>query len=116
MYAQPTQKARNIKPPTRPVSLTCLVSKVMEHILTSQLMTYAEHHNIFHSNQHGFRANHGCELQLIELVADVTNALDQGDEIKAGVLDFSKAFDRVNHQKLLYNSQIAGSTSNLPPG
>ena len=88
----------------------------MEHILTSQLMTYAEHHNIFHSNQHGFRANHGCELQLIELVADVTNALDQGDEIKAGVLDFSKAFDRVNHQKLLYNSQIAGSTSNLPPG
>ena len=60
----------------RPVSLTCVVSKVMEHILTSQLMTYAEHHNIFHSNQHGFRANHGCELQLIELVADVTNALD----------------------------------------
>ena len=92
----------------RLVSLTYVVSKVMEHILTSQLMTYAEHHNIFHSNQHGFRANHGCELQLIELVADVTNALDQGDEIEACVLDFSKAFDKVNHQKLLYKLANCG--------
>ena len=49
-----------------------------------------------------FRSNHGCKLQLIELVADDTNALDQGDKIEACVLDFSKAFDKVHHLKLLY--------------
>ena len=85
----------------RPVSLTCVTSKIMEHILTSQLQTYAETNDIFHSNQHGFRANHGCELQLTELITDITYNLDQGKETEVCVLDFSKAFDKVNHQKLL---------------
>ena len=62
----------------RPVSLTCVASKILEHILTSQLMTFAETHNVFHPNQHGFRKNHGCEKQLIELVSDIAHNLDQG--------------------------------------
>ena len=41
----------------RPVNLTCVTSKIMEHILTNQLMRFAEENNIFHSNQHGFRRN-----------------------------------------------------------
>ena len=85
----------------RPVSLTCITSKIMEHIITSQLQTYAEDNNIFYSNQHGFRANRGCELQLTELVTDITYNLDAGKETEVCVLDFSKAFDKVNHQKLL---------------
>ena len=56
---------------------------------------------LFRSNQHGFRANHGCELQLTELITDITYNLDQGKETEVCVLDFSKAFDKVNHQKLL---------------
>ena len=54
-----------------------------------------------HQHQHGFRANRGCELQLTELVTDITYNLDAGKETEVCVLDFSKAFDKVNHQKLL---------------
>ena len=38
-----------------PVSLTCVTSTIMEHILTSQLMRHAQENDIFHPNQHGFR-------------------------------------------------------------
>ena len=41
------------------------------------------------------------EKQLIELNTDVTNNLDDGQETEACVLDFSKAFEKVNHNKLL---------------
>ena len=60
-------------------------------------MTFAETHNDLHPKQHGYRKNHGCEKQLIELVSDIAHNLDQGEEIEACVLDFSKAFDKVNH-------------------
>ena len=45
----------------RPVGLTCVTSKIMEHISTGQLMRHAEKSCIFHSNQHGFHRHHGCE-------------------------------------------------------
>ena len=79
-----------------PVSLTCVASKILEHILTSQLMTFEKTHNLFHPNLHGFRKNHGCEKQLIELVSYNAHNLhvDLGEEIEARVLDFSKAFDK----------------------
>ena len=97
----------------RPVSLTCVTSKIMEHVLTSQLMRFAETNEIFHPNQHGFRRNHGCEKQLIELISDISANLDQGVETEACVLDFSKAFDKVNHRKLLYKLASYGVSYQL---
>ena len=85
----------------RPISLTSIVSKVMEHIITSHLMNYAEKNSMLFKNQHGFRKNRSCEKQLLEFVADISNQLDKGTQTDACVLDFSKAFDKVNHQKLL---------------
>ena len=75
-------------------SLTCVASKILKHILTSQLMTFEETHNLFHPNLNGFRKNHGCEKQVIELVSYNAHNLDLGEEIEARVLDFSKAFDK----------------------
>ena len=85
----------------RPVSLTCVVSKVLEHIVTSHMMNYAEEHKLLFRDQHGFRRNRSCERQLLELVCDIAKRLDEGRETDACVLDFSKAFDKVNHSKLL---------------
>ena len=85
----------------RPVSLTSVACKVLEHIITSHLMTYAEDRSLLHPNQHGFRKNKSCEKQLIELIADLTTNMDEQIQMEACILDFSKAFDKVSHQKLL---------------
>lgn len=92
----------------RPISLTCVCSKLMEHIITSNLKRYLEGNNILHKNQHGFRSRRSCETQLVELTSEISNLLDQHQEIDACVLDFSKAFDKVNHVKLVEKVSALG--------
>ena len=45
--------------------------------------------------QHGFRA------RLVTLINDLSSSLDRGDQTDMVILDFSKAFDRVPHKRLL---------------
>ena len=85
----------------RPVSLTSVPCKIMEHILVSQIMSHLENNNILVTNQHGFRKGHSCETQLLELTNDITRNLDEGVQTDIIVLDFAKAFDKVNHSLLI---------------
>lgn len=85
----------------RPVSLTCIACKLMEHIVTSQLMSHAKRYNILYLLQHGFRERRSCETQLLEFIADVTNNTHRGEQTDVLIMDFSKAFDRVSHPKLV---------------
>ena len=57
--------------------------------------------NRFAKSQHGFRAGKSCITQLLELLEDVTTALDKGEDVDVIYLDFSKAFDHVPHKRLL---------------
>ena len=43
-----------------------------------------------------------CETQLIQLVEDLARNMTSGKQTDLILLDFSKAFDKVNHLKLLY--------------
>ena len=52
-----------------------------------------EGNNVLFPQQHGFRLKLSCETQLVELVADILKHLDDGKEVDACLLDFSKAFD-----------------------
>ena len=51
--------------------------------------------------QHGFHARRSCETQLIGLDHDLAQSLDKKKQTDLAILDFSKAFDRVPHQRLL---------------
>ena len=56
----------------RPVSLTCICCKLIEHIITSSVMSYLDHHNtLLPDAQHGFRKQRSCESQLILTVRDL---------------------------------------------
>ena len=97
----------------RPVSLTSICSKAMEHIVHSHLMKYLDKHHILSDQQHGFRKRRSCESQLITTVHDLTKGLDNRQQIDAILLDFSKAFDNVSHQRLaakLYHNGIRNKT------
>ena len=86
----------------RPVSLTCICSKLLEHILSSQIMAHLEGHNILYQHQHGFRAGRSCETQLLEFTRDLHAKANCGIQTDSVVLYFSKAFDKVAHNKLAY--------------
>ena len=77
----------------RPVSLTCILCKSMEHIIFSQIMNHLDRHKILVKFQHGFRANHSCETQLLNPVEDLSRRLDRRKVTDLLILDFSKAFD-----------------------
>jgi hypothetical protein len=56
----------------RPVSPTCIACKLMEHIITCNIMAHADKHRILHPLQHGFRKGLSCDTQLVEFVDNVT--------------------------------------------
>ena len=49
----------------RPVSLTCVICKLLEHIVCSHILTFLEANKLLTHLQHGFRKGHSCESQLI---------------------------------------------------
>ena len=81
----------------RPISLTCIASKLFEHIVTNNLMGHLDNHGILYEKQHGFRKGRSCESQLLELTHDLLNGLHDGKQTYLIVMDFAKAFDKVCH-------------------
>ena len=51
----------------RPISLTCILCKVLEQIVASSLSRYFDQNDIQYDLQHGFRERRSCETQLIQL-------------------------------------------------
>ena len=51
--------------------------------------------------QHGFRSRLSCESQLTEFYHDIVSNTFEGFQTDVLVMDFSKAFDKVGHQRLL---------------
>ena len=85
----------------RPISLTCICCKVLEHIIASNIMQHARSKNILYQLQHGFLDKRSCETQLIEFQADILNNLSQNQQTDVLIMDFSKAFDKVSHHHLI---------------
>ncbi len=67
-----------------------------------------EKHNILTLLQHWFRIGYLCETQLILTLQDVMQYRDNKNQVDIAILDFSKAFDTVPHNKLLYKLKHNG--------
>ena len=97
----------------RPISLTCILCKTLEHIVASSLSSHFNSNHILYDLQHGFRERRSCETQLIELTDYLINNLSKGKQTDLILLDFSKAFDKVNHLKLLDTLQEHGVSTQV---
>lgn len=89
----------------RPISLTSIPCKIFEHILFTHIVSNLNKNNLLKDNQHGFRNNRSCETHL-RIGNLLHNFLNNSRYIGAIFIDFSKAFDRVQHQRLMTKSVI----------
>ena len=85
----------------RPVSLTSHLIKVFERVIRCKMVNFIEGNNLLNPNQHGFRSGRSCLTQLLHHIDDIINDLCNDSNADVIYLDFSKAFDKVDHNILL---------------
>ena len=90
------------------ISLTCITSKLLEHIICPQIRSHLDEHEILSPFQHGFRGKHSCESQLTVTYQDLARLNDHKVQVDIDILGFNKAFDVVPHCRLLKKQKFYG--------
>ena len=85
----------------RPISLLTSLSKILEKLIYSRTMKFLLDCNILTDNQFGFRQKHSTTHALLMFLDKVAHAIDNMSHTVGIFLDFSKAFDTINHNILL---------------
>ena len=96
----------------RPISILPSLSKIIEKLANRQIVAYLIEHNFLDPYQSAYRRNHGTQTALLKLTEDIYDALDNSEITLIVLLDFSKAFDTVNHKLLLAKLEILGFQKN----
>ena len=85
----------------RPVSILPQFSKFLEKVFHNRLMSFINDKQILNNSQFGFRKNMSTALAIIELVEEITTAIDEGKTTVGVFIDLKKAFDTVDHNILV---------------
>jgi hypothetical protein len=97
----------------RPISLTCVACKIMEPVITMDLLSYLRLHKIIDRRQHGFFAGCSTTTNLLESLNDWTVAIRDKKSVLVAYKDFAKALDTVCHRKLFSKLTAYGIAGNL---
>ena len=92
----------------RPIALLPILSKVLEKMVFSQLVTYLEQNNLIHPNLHGSRSGHSTATALIQLYDRWADDIEDGKMVGVLVCDQSAAFDLCDHHLLVEKLKVMG--------
>lgn len=90
----------------RPISILPVIAKVFEQLLHPILAWHFK--SLISTRQHGFMKARSTATNLSCFINDVSSELDCRSSVDAIYTDFSKAFDRVNHELLLLKLSTFG--------
>ena len=100
----------------RPISITSVLSKVFERLVSVRLGRFMERSGVLPTTQFAYRRGLGTCDALLCVSHTLQNPLDSGQQARIMQIDFSAAFDRVNHRGILYklcSVGIGGSVLSL---
>ena len=92
----------------RPISTLSALTQIFEKLVCKQLVNYLEKHEILYEFQFGFRKGHSTSQAIAEIADKLRKAIDDNLYSCGVFLDFSKAFDTVNHAILLQKMERYG--------
>ena len=92
----------------RPISLTSIICRILESILRDAILLHLRQHKLINNSQHGFWPHRSCATNLLEFLEIITKLIDEGHNIDVVYLDFSKAFDKVPHVRLMSKVRAHG--------
>ena len=95
----------------RPVSLTSHIMKIFERVIKKNILVHLIINNLIKEKQHGFVPGRSTQSQLLAHYKDIYEAFEEGLRVDTVFLDFSKAFDKVDHNILMrkvINHKIKG--------
>lgn len=92
----------------RIISILPVVSKILERILYDQIYEYVVNCDLLPAYQNGFRKYFSTATALASVTDDVFSGLDKGSVVLLLLLDFSKAFDTINHNLMCAKASYFG--------
>ena len=85
----------------RPVSPTSHIIKLVQRIMLKRIVEHLEAESLYIDSQDGFRRGRSCLTQLVRHYQSILEWLSEGNDVDVMYLDFSKEFDKVNHNILM---------------
>jgi len=85
----------------RPINILSCLGKILDKLVYKQVQQFIDSGNYLDPYQSGYRVGHSTETALIRVCDDIRKAMDDRKITVLVLIDFSKAFDLVNHTLLL---------------
>ena len=106
-----------IKNPTvakdfRPVSILPVLSKVFEKVILMQILQHIET-SVYNQTQSGFRKGHSTSTILLKLRDAIKQAMNKSEITLAVMIDYSKAFDTIDHSIMVRKLRNLGFGSSV---
>ena len=92
----------------RPVSMTSVISKIMESIVRDAIVDHLVRNNLLNDDQHGFVPGRDCITQLLLCIEEWTQLVEENLAFDVIYTDFAKAFDSVPHERLFIKLKSLG--------
>ena len=85
----------------RPISNIPYLVKTIERVVAQEIHSHLTINNLYSEIQSAYRKHHSTETALLRVQNDILEALDHGYEVILVLLDFTAAFDTIDHSILL---------------
>ena len=85
----------------------CFIAKILEKLDLSQVSSYLNSHNLYNTVHSAYCPGHSTETALLKVVKNLFLSLNKGNISVLALLDFSSAFDTIDHPILVHRLQNA---------